>query len=53
MKINIRTNMIKRIKKPKARVVWGFNPVARVVPSKKRYSRKKVKYESQNKIFEE
>ena len=27
----------------KTRVTWGFNPVARVKPSKKIYSRKKYK----------
>jgi hypothetical protein len=32
-----------KIKTPKARVTWGFNPVSRVVPSKKKYSRKNVK----------
>jgi hypothetical protein len=32
-----------KVKTPKARVTWGFNPVSRVVPSKKRYSRKKQK----------
>jgi hypothetical protein len=32
-----------KIKTPKARVTWGFNPVSRVVPSKKRYTRKNVK----------
>jgi len=32
-----------KIKAPKARVTWGFNPVSRVVPSKKKYSRKNVK----------
>ncbi len=26
--------------KLKTRVTWGFNPVSRVVPSKKKYSRK-------------
>jgi hypothetical protein len=31
------------VRRPKARVTWGFNPVSRVVPSKKRYSRKKDK----------
>ena len=35
--------MKKKIKTPKSRVTWGFNPVARVVPSKKRYSRKNIK----------
>jgi len=24
---------------PKARTIWGFNPITRVVPSKKRYKR--------------
>ena len=32
--INIKSSKIK------TRVTWGFNPVARVVPSKKSYSRK-------------
>lgn len=34
-----------KVKTPKARVTWGFNPVTRTVPSKKRYSRKKLKAE--------
>jgi hypothetical protein len=34
---------MKKIKSAKKRVVWGFNPVSRVVPSKKIYSRKKIK----------
>jgi len=32
-----------KIKKPKQRVIWGFNPVSRVLPNKKRYNRKKYK----------
>ncbi len=36
-KINI------NIKKPKARVTWGFNPITRVIKSKKIYSRKKYR----------
>lgn len=32
-----------KIKKPKVRKVWDFNPVTRVVHSKKLYSRKKLK----------
>ena len=32
-----------KIPKAKSRVVWGFNPVSRVKPSKKIYNRKKVK----------
>jgi len=28
--------------KPRKRVVWGFSPVTRVVPSKKVYSRKNI-----------
>lgn len=37
---------IKKISEIKQRVTWGFNPVTRVVKSKKVYSRKnhKVKY---------
>jgi hypothetical protein len=31
------------MKKLKIRVVWGFNPVSRVVKSKKHYNRKKEK----------
>ncbi|MCF6245430.1 MAG: hypothetical protein L3J43_10410 [Sulfurovum sp.] len=30
-----------KIKTPKQRIVWGFSPVSRIVPSKKRYNRKK------------
>jgi len=37
------SNMKLTVKTPKARVTWGFNPVSRVVSSKKRYSRKKDK----------
>ena len=33
------------IKKPKKRVMWGFNPVTRVVKNKKAYSRKNYKVE--------
>jgi hypothetical protein len=29
--------------KPKQRIVWGFNPMSRTVPSKKRYNLKKAK----------
>jgi len=29
--------------KIKTRITWGFNPATRVVPSKKIYSRKKLK----------
>ena len=32
-----------KIKKPKQRITWGFNPVSRVVKSKKIYSRKNFK----------
>ena len=32
-----------KVKKAKKRITWGFSPVSRVVPSKKRYSRKKLK----------
>jgi len=32
-----------QIKTPKARVTWGGSPVSRVKPSKKVYSRKKMK----------
>ena len=42
-----------KIKTPKSRVTWGFNPVARVVPSKKRYSRKKVKHEDRGIMSED
>ncbi len=34
-----------KVKTPKARITWGFSPVSRVVPSKKRYSRAKIKQE--------
>ncbi len=36
-----------KVKKPKQRVVWGFNPITRVVQSKKRYSRKNYKIEKE------
>ena len=29
--------------KPKSRIVWGFNPVSRTVPSKKRFNRRREK----------
>lgn len=32
-----------KIPKSNHRMIWGFNPVSRVVPSKKIYSRKKYK----------
>ena len=31
------------MKRLKSRVIWGFNPVTRVVKSKKRYSRQREK----------
>ncbi|MFK5936902.1 MAG: hypothetical protein QM497_00765 [Sulfurimonas sp.] len=33
------------IPKQKQRITWGFSPVTRVKPSKKRYSRKNYKVE--------
>lgn len=36
---------MKKVKTPKARTTWGFSPVTRVVPSKKRYKREKNKAE--------
>ena len=36
-KVKIQTSHIK------TRVIWGFNPIVRVKPSKKIYSRKKTK----------
>jgi hypothetical protein len=30
-------------KTPKKRIIWGFDPVTRTVPSKKSYSRKGIK----------
>jgi len=38
MKIKINQKDIK-----KQRITWGFNPIERVVPSKKRYNRQKAK----------
>ena len=38
-----------KYKEPKARVVWGINPVSRVVPSKKVYKR----YENKREISKE
>ena len=43
--------MKRKIKTPKARVTWGFNPVSRVVPSKKKYSRKKLKLQLKKDIL--
>ena len=34
-----------KIKKTKKRVVWGFNPVTRVIKNRKIYSRKNYKLE--------
>ncbi|CAA6804262.1 MAG: Unknown protein [uncultured Sulfurovum sp.] len=34
---------MKRLKRLKTRITWGFNPVSRVVKSKKTYNRKKEK----------
>jgi len=45
--------MKRRIKTPKARITWGFNPVSRVVPSKRGYSRNKAKHATKNIITEE
>ena len=39
------------MKKIKQRVVWGFNPVSRVVQSKKRYNRKKLKQQLKKEVF--
>jgi len=32
-----------KVKKPKVRILWGFNPVSRVVKNRKIYSRKNYK----------
>lgn len=32
-------SIVIKVKKPKARVVWGFNPTTRTVKNKKAYSR--------------
>jgi hypothetical protein len=42
---------IKISKRTKTRVVWGFNPVSRVVKSKKLYSRKKMKNQLKKVIY--
>ena len=34
---------MKQKKQPKVRTTWGFSPVTRVVPSKKRYKRQDQK----------
>ena len=41
----------KKIRKPKQRIVWGFNPVTRKVASKKLYSRKNYKVSSESKHY--
>ncbi|MDQ1337951.1 MAG: hypothetical protein QG617_918 [Campylobacterota bacterium] len=33
------------MKKIKSRITWGFNPIQRVIKSKKVYSRKNIKIE--------
>jgi hypothetical protein len=38
------------MKKIKVRITWGFNPVTRVVKSKKAYDRKKLKQQLRNKL---
>jgi len=43
----MKTSTIK-IPKIKQRVTWSFNPVTRVVKSKKLYSRKKFKIDKDN-----
>jgi len=43
---------MKKQKTIKARTTWGFNPVTRVVPSKKRYTRNKVKNEIARQVNE-
>jgi hypothetical protein len=39
------------MKKIKPRVIWGFNPVSRVVQSKKRYNRKQLKQQLKKGVF--
>ncbi len=34
-----------KVKKPKQRVLWGFNPTSRVIKNRKIYSRKNYKIE--------
>ena len=41
-----------KVQKLKHRVIWGFNPVTRVVKSKKRYSRNKSKDQKREAITE-
>lgn len=36
----MKNNLILELKQPKRRRIWGFNPMTRVKPSKKIYSRK-------------
>jgi hypothetical protein len=40
-----------KVKKLKQRVIWGFNPVTRVVKSKKRYNRQKSKQIIKKEIY--
>jgi hypothetical protein len=39
------------MQKLKTRIVWGFNPVSRVVKSKKLYNRKKSKQQLKRGVF--
>jgi hypothetical protein len=39
------------MKKLKTRITWGFNPVTRVVKSKKIYDRQKKKLEMRKNIY--
>jgi len=41
------------IKKVKKRITWEFNPVSRIVPSKKLYNRKKLKKYRNNTLLHE
>ena len=39
-----------KVQKLKHRITWGFNPVTRVVKSKKRYSRNKLKDQKEQQL---
>ena len=41
--ISMKTKLIIKSSKIKSRVTWGFNPVTRIIKSKKIYSRKNYK----------
>lgn len=44
-------SIVIKVKKPKARVVWGFNPTTRTIKNKKAYSRSQNKTVLKNTLW--